>query len=353
MDTSELYSLLREQEQHGGAYALVRVPASNQATLYTCDIEDVLEFRNIVELPEEEGFVCAPYATTSKTPIYFFKNVEVRNFVPETVSYEPPTEYPVLSDDYPVYEVSFERVQRLMRQGRAEKVVLSHKQPVYNKEQVSKVDMFLRAATLYPKAYVALVHHPVQGSWFCASPEMLVCYDENYMYSVALAGTTKSEDESEWSEKNLMEHEKVTQFMDELFSRMGFSYQRSKTSTVMAGPVKHLATHYVVAAKASEHLLRVLSELHPTPAVCGVPRDGARYVVKDCEPSSRRYYGGYLGYKGSKVGHFYVMLRCMFIERGLCYMYAGGGIMPNSQVSEEWREVCDKLITLRALLGAS
>ena len=91
--------------------------------------------------------------------------------------------------------------------------------------------------------------------------------------------------------------------------------------------------------------------LHPTPAVCGLPREEARQAILHDEPSPRRYYAGFSGplhLQGET--HLYVSLRCMEFTPHTATLYAGGGLMPESQETDEWEETRRKMQTMWQLL---
>ena len=95
----------------------------------------------------------------------------------------------------------------------------------------------------------------------------------------------------------------------------------------------------------------LLLRLHPTPAVCGLPRAAAQRAILTDEASPRRYYAGFSGPLGIEgETRLYVSLRCMEFTPSLATLYAGGGIMPESVEQEEWEETQRKLQTMLRLL---
>ena len=95
----------------------------------------------------------------------------------------------------------------------------------------------------------------------------------------------------------------------------------------------------------------VLARLHPTPAVCGMPRQEALRTISQAEATPRRYYAGFSG-PLHLLGetHLYVSQRCMAFSPRQAPLYAGGGLMPESQEAEEWDETQRKLTTMLQLL---
>jgi isochorismate synthase len=95
----------------------------------------------------------------------------------------------------------------------------------------------------------------------------------------------------------------------------------------------------------------LLQALHPTPAVCGLPkREAFDFIVRN-EHTSRRYYSGFMGMLDPQgETHLYVSLRCMNIKNDSCCLYAGGGLLKDSKEWQEWQETEAKLETMRRVL---
>ena len=92
--------------------------------------------------------------------------------------------------------------------------------------------------------------------------------------------------------------------------------------------------------------------LHPTPAVSGLERSAALDFIRTTENLGRRYYSGFCGPTDPVGGtQLYVTLRSAAIdaERGEATLWAGGGIMPDSRLEEEWAEVVQKMHTVNLL----
>ena len=101
-----------------------------------------------------------------------------------------------------------------------------------------------------------------------------------------------------------------------------------------------------------EKLGDVLQLLHPTPAVCGLPKEEAYHFIIENEGYDRSYYSGFIGWLDPKgKTDLYVNLRCMNILPQTFTLYAGGGLLAASQLEEEWQETEDKLDTMRRIVG--
>ena len=110
--------------------------------------------------------------------------------------------------------------------------------------------------------------------------------------------------------------------------------------------------YYTKAGSGGDLFLRQLAAaLHPTPAVCGLPKTEALTRILTTESLDRRYYAGFLGWWGQDEAALYVNLRCLKLYAGGVRLYAGGGILPESTLEQEWQETCHKMCTMLVLLG--
>ena len=95
-----------------------------------------------------------------------------------------------------------------------------------------------------------------------------------------------------------------------------------------------------------------IAELHPTPAVCGLPKNLADDFIRLKEKHERKYYTGYLGpWKLNQQVDLFVNLRCMEVTDDEFILYAGGGITAHSIPEKEWEETNQKAATLLAVIN--
>jgi isochorismate synthase len=119
-----------------------------------------------------------------------------------------------------------------------------------------------------------------------------------------------------------------------------------------SGKVAHLKTSFFFPAeKIEDRLGNFIAELHPTPAVCGLPKDLADEYIRANEPYHRKYYTGYLGpWRLDGLVSLFVNLRCMEITSDEYILYAGGGITARSVPEKEWDETNQKAKTLLSVV---
>ena len=167
---------------------------------------------------------------------------------------------------------------------------------------------------------------------------------------MALAGTHRDNDTDDWDAKNRREHDVVTKYIMDCFTNSGLWPVADKPVTKMAGPVEHLMTRISVPASDTLDVLQLIDTLAPTPALCGMPRDLAAETIAQQEHFERSFFGGYCGpWNGYDSFSLFVTLRCAHIAPDRAVLYAGAGIMPESDPASEWAEIDRKLSTLTSL----
>ena len=312
---------------------------------------------------EGSGFVMAPFASGPDTPLIFIRDEqgatgwdEIRDLLRNLVSVpadavkpsSPPG--PVLSDTpSPSYARAFSLFHDALVRGVFRKIVLARSQSV--PFTCSPGHAFLNACRRYPNAMVSLVHSPACGTWLGATPEILVKGGGSSWQSMALAGTRPFTDTAPWSVKNLEEQALVSRYIRDRLSPLCRGIETRGPWTAPAGSVQHLRTDFFFDALPGVSAAGFVAALHPTPAVCGLPQDEARAFILSSEGSGRRYYSGYLGPRTDDSASFYVNLRCIEILPSATVFYAGGGLLPASELASEWRETCHKMRTMLSITG--
>lgn len=233
------------------------------------------------------------------------------------------------------------------------KLVLSRRLNCKLSSTLDAEKLFLRACTLRPNNFVALWHTPVSGTWLVATPEPLLERTNSVWHTVALAGTLPWNDNIDvlWDNKNKEEQVLVKDFIAATLKPVTEDMDISPTYSLRSGNIQHLCNDITFTLKDNVNLCQVLQTLHPTPAVCGLPREKSKSAILEIEPTSRFYYAGFSGpYLLKEQTMLYVSLRCMQLNANMATLYAGGGIMPESKENEEWEETVRKMATMRQLI---
>jgi isochorismate synthase len=238
------------------------------------------------------------------------------------------------------------------------KVVVSRTATAALPDNFAPVAAFRALCRRYPAAFVSLVAVPGVGTWIGASPELLLSVNSQALHTMALAGTQarpRFPAEMRWSPKEIEEQALVSDYIRDFFRRahVGVVHETGPCTTT-AGNVVHLRTDFRVELPRNDLMAlanRVLHELHPTSAVCGMPKDKALAFILQHEGYDRSFYSGYLGpVHIDGQSQLYVNLRCMQLGQDAAYLYVGGGVTADSSPDAEWRETELKAGTLLAVL---
>lgn len=209
---------------------------------------------------------------------------------------------------------------------------------------------FDELCSTYPSAFVYMISSELFGTWIGATPEKLLSIDKLKASTVSLAGTKASDDTSPWGEKESLEQAYVTDFITDRLKKAGMSeIQVSERYEALAGPVKHLKNDIEFNLNGADPL-KVALELHPTPAVSGVPQKEAIELILEIEPHERELYSGFIGLMSNDSTDLFVNLRCCSIGKDAAYLYLGGGFTAASSVEKEWEETENKSKTLLNIL---
>lgn len=211
-------------------------------------------------------------------------------------------------------------------------------------------DYFDLLESTYPKAFVYLFSDERLGTWIGATPELLLTAENGQAQTMSLAGTLKKDNQQEWTVKEYSEQAMVTQFIVDTLSAAGiYSPQLNGPYTMHAGPVCHLRTDITFPLRSSD-AIALAGDLHPTPAVSGLPRKEALQLIEKYEAHERLFYTGFLGRISPEKTELFVNLRCAQLVEGAIYLYLGGGFTVDSVPSHEWQETVNKSKTLRAVI---
>ncbi|TNE29346.1 MAG: isochorismate synthase [Bacteroidetes bacterium] len=247
-------------------------------------------------------------------------------------------------------EAHIERVRAAVKQivqNHLRKVVIARREDL--EMELDYASTFQKLVDAYPQAIVYALF--IEGRlWMGATPETLLTSDEHAIYTMALAGTRKP-DGPEFTEKEYDEQLAVTESINDTLLQLGSAKVDAKGPEIIAaGPVQHLITRITAGLPNEGTPVDWAHSLHPTPAVCGMPKRDALSIIDALENFNRELYAGYLGWTSEENSRFYVNLRCMQVGQKRVALYAGGGITALSDPEAEWEETVIKLNTLKSVI---
>jgi isochorismate synthase len=200
----------------------------------------------------------------------------------------------------------------------------------------------------YPHSFVNFFHLPGIGTWMGASPEVLIETKGDYFHTMSLAGTQPAQGDNPlksaaWTQKEIEEQALVSRYIVDCFKTIRLrEYEEHGPKTVLAGNLLHLRSDFRVNTQTTgfSNLGSVmLGLLHPTSAVCGMPRKEAITFLKKEEGWNRNFYAGFLGPVGiEQETSIYVNLRTASLHQTHALLYAGAGVTEDSVPEKEWEE---------------
>jgi salicylate biosynthesis isochorismate synthase len=246
--------------------------------------------------------------------------------------------------------------------GRLDKIVLARRVELTSESEIDVVAaLTYLAANSKSSTTYAFVR---SGSVFLgATPEILIATHGSAFETVAIAGTIRHDDdpaaeaslaaELMASDKDREEHEIVVETLRTMLEPVAAELTVAAEPVVSRfGTVQHLVTTVAGRLKDRTGILALAGLLHPTPAVGGEPRDLALELIAEHEGFDRGWYAGPLGWVGADGdGELVVALRCGVVAGKRAWLFAGCGIVADSDASREWEESRNKMQIVAAALG--
>jgi isochorismate synthase len=184
-----------------------------------------------------------------------------------------------------------------------------------------------------------------------ATPEQLVTINQNQFETVALAGTQLFSEPIIWTTKEIEEQQFVTDFIVSEIASKVENLVVSEPKTIKAGNLAHLKSIITGQLTDDFSALDLITTLHPTPAICGLPKESALDFILKNEAFNRTYYSGFLGeYNSNNQTDLFVNLRCLEVVNNAVNIYVGCGITKDSNPEMEFLETENKSMTMRDVL---
>lgn len=347
------------------SFVIYRVP-EEEPVLILQSAGPSFSLNELDELDGKRGFVFAPFWISDSSPLMLMQpDVFIKGWkdinsylskeecAEDTLS-EEDTENCPQADNYDSYSQAFSSFISSLREKRFEKLVLSRTSVQPKNSSFSLEKALFNACERYADAFVYLYHTPQTGTWLGSTPEILLSGKDEQWNTVALAGTLpfhRAVLPNAWSEKNIREQQLVVDYVRNQLTAFGVTPEENGPFTVRAGELAHLKSEFSFALPEKGRLGSLLGLLHPTPAVCGLPKEEAYRFILENEGYNRRYYSGFLGWiNPDGKTDLYVNLRCMEIGASCLTLYAGGGLLSHSEMELEWKETEAKLQTMLAII---
>lgn len=244
------------------------------------------------------------------------------------------------------YEQLIQTTIEKIQNSRVQKVVISRIKIIENKG-FNIFKSFRNLVENHPNGLVYLWFNSGEEVWMGATPELLLSQTGDRIQTVSLAGTKLPE--SEWTEKEFEEQKLVTDYILENFSDLKNLNLRG-SETVNAGKFQHLKSYISGDLPEKLKIEEILKSMHPTPAVCGLPKVEAFDFIQKNEGYDRSFYTGFIGLETEDSREYFVNLRCAELFSNQIKIYIGGGITADSNPEREWAETELKAGTIEGAL---
>ena len=264
------------------------------------------------------------------------------------VKIDSPKDIKINSTNKKSYIESVNKTISKCKKGEIDKCIISR----IITEKININNFFLLYQNLtnqYQHGLKYILNHPEHGMWIGISPETLIKGNKkNGFYSHALAGSKGLNSKKSWTEKEINEHQFVVDYIKEKINLFGETIKTSNRYEKVAGNIVHLNQDFYFRIKTD--LFNFIQQLHPTPAIAGIPLDKSLDFISKAETHSRSFYSGFIGTMKKDACNLYVNLRCGRITQNEIQLFVGGGITDNSIPNEEYLETEIKSQTLLSVI---
>lgn len=360
---------------NGSCFALYRLPGQDTVE-FVCQSTALPHIYNdlssLSDTGADCGFIAAPFCIGGQHPVVFISPDVRLSGEGDIFAYLgslnlAKSEYAgnlhaqkveqAASSTFEHYQKVYETFHAKLLDHAFEKLVLSRTLDVPEPPHFSVGGVFEKACRQYADNFIYLLHHPACGTWLGCTPEIILSGEHGQWKTDALAGTqaiksTPDPDHIRWDGKNQNEQKIVVDYMQQQLLKLGISSSVQPPRTIRSGSLVHLRSEIGFGLADARQIFNVLHTLHPSPAVCGAPKNKAFDFINENEGYDRAYYAGFVGY--FDIHHktdLFVNLRCMQAFNKHLRLYAGGGILRSSELKSEWMETEHKLQTVLSLLS--
>jgi menaquinone-specific isochorismate synthase len=262
------------------------------------------------------------------------------------------------------WKQSVDDVVEDLKKGPLKKVVLARELRLYFDNPI-KAELILENLYNQQRDSFIFVFESNGDCFIGATPERLVKKQGNDVFSTCLAGSIKrgkndSEDEILGKtllndEKNLIEHGFVVEMIKEALEESCEEIiLPAKPQLMRIRDIQHLYTPVIGKCQKDASLLLLVERLHPTPALGGLPKQEAVEKIRQVEELDRGLYAaplGWVDYRGN--GEFSVSIRSGLIQGKEASLFAGCGVVANSNSESEYLETSLKFRPMLRALGGN
>jgi menaquinone-specific isochorismate synthase len=262
--------------------------------------------------------------------------------------------------EYQNFTLKVSQALAKIRRKEMSKIVIAHGLEMSSDQSFNLIASLANLRQNHPDCYIFSISNKQNNYFIGASPERLLSIQDHQLVTDALAGSAPRGDsdfEDQFlgetllnSEKEKREHDAVSEFIIQRLSELQLTPKKASLQLLKLSNIQHLWTPIYAHIPSNLKALEIINQLHPTPAVAGVPIDIACDEIKKGENFDRSLYAaplGWIDFNGNC--EFIVGIRSALIQGNKARLYAGAGIVAGSDPQQELTEI---KLKFQALLQA-
>lgn len=257
------------------------------------------------------------------------------------------------------------KAKELISKKKFEKIVLARSVTYTSPKKILPTVVAHQLREKYPQCYNFLIQQDADTSFVGATPERLASFKNGVFTTEGLAGSTSRGNSAIedavlaksllGSEKDQHEHQFVVRAIGQSLEPFSNKIDHPRQPEIKKlKNVQHLFTPISASIKKGVQIHELIRELHPTPAVGGFPKADAVPYIREIESIERGWYSGPVGwFNMNGFGEFTVAIRSALLHQNSATLYAGCGIVEDSEPENEWNETILKFTPLLDALQES
>lgn len=266
-----------------------------------------------------------------------------------TADWTPSIETPILPEclvrnDSPSFENWWKIVMDAkgkIESGEFRKIVLARQTTLTFNDIVDPIELLKGLMCFGAHTSLFMVQLDPKTAFLGASPEKLFTRFDRRICTEALAGTIALKEQ--WSPKEFEEVETVRKFLQKQLLPCCQDLRWAAPEERPFGHLRHLFHQLNGELKGGITDKKLIEELHPTPALGGFPRDATMHYLRNVEPFCRGWYGAPIGLVSEKETDLAIAIRSMVVSGNQLHLFAGAGIVKDSDPTKEWEELDRKI----------
>lgn len=281
-----------------------------------------------------------------------------RNFPKE---FQPAIADRQLIPDKPQWNRMIKKALRTIREGELKKIVLARKKVITHRDLWNPAQIIASLSRIQENSFTFFYQVDDGIAFLGRSPERLFRMQNGQILTEAIAGTRprgktpfddqRLEAELLSSPKELEEHRFVAGFIEAGMNRLCADVRmESREEILKLQNVQHIVTRFSGRAHSSFSPLSVAAAFHPTPAVGGLPQEEIRSCLRRHEPFRRGWYAAPIGWMNRRNAEFAVGIRSALVNGKALHIFAGAGIVSQSNAHAEWSETEKKMDNFAAIM---